>query len=177
MSIQAVGWVLEQSESRGFPRLVMIALANHANDTHECWPSQRTIAREAGVSTGMVPKAVAELVDLGEIEIVAPGDARRSTRYRLRFPQRSPGEHSPDDERSPGERSARSMRERSAHAMREQNHQEPSRTVNAAEPRATSCPHGCVNGWIDDGDGHEARLRRCPHCQPPPTGPPPTRRN
>lgn len=83
MSIQAVGWVLDHSASRGFDRLVLIALANHAGDDRTCFPSQRTIADEAKVSKGSVSNAIEALVALGEIEIVTLGDHRRSTRYRL----------------------------------------------------------------------------------------------
>lgn len=100
MSIQAVGWVLDHSQSRGFSRLVLIALANHANsETNECWPSQRTIATEAGISPGAVPAQVRALVDLGEIEMVEPGGPRRSARYRLTF-QRSGDEHKSAQEMS-----------------------------------------------------------------------------
>jgi len=51
MSIQAVAWVLSQKgeDLPGTARLVMIALANHADHTSgHCWPSIETISREAG---------------------------------------------------------------------------------------------------------------------------------
>lgn len=87
MSIQAVAWVLDQSQSRGFSRLVLISLANHANkETGECWPAIRTLAKEAGVSKSAVAKHVGELVALGELEVVDEGGARRSAHYRLTFP-------------------------------------------------------------------------------------------
>lgn len=105
MSIQAVAWVLDHSESRGFARLVLIALANHANDSHECWPAQRTLAREAGMSPGSVPEQIRKLVDLGELEIVEAGGARRSARYRLTFAQEM---SETVESRSGAERSAQS---------------------------------------------------------------------
>lgn len=87
MSIQAVAWVLDQSRSRGFTRLVMISLANHANkETGECWHSVRTIAAEAGVSKSTVADHVRRLVELGEVELLDEGGPRRSARYRLTFP-------------------------------------------------------------------------------------------
>lgn len=50
MSIQAVAWVLEEeATTSGTDRLVLIALANHANDRNEAWPAVETIMREAGV--------------------------------------------------------------------------------------------------------------------------------
>lgn len=83
MSIQAVAWVLDHSESRGVDRLVLISLANHANQDGMCWPAQRTVAKEAGIGNGTVANAVSRLVELGEIEVVENGTARRSTRYRF----------------------------------------------------------------------------------------------
>lgn len=111
MSIQAVAWVLDNSRSRGFPRLVLISLANHADkETGECWPAQRTIAAEAGISAGAVPAALRNLVALGEVEVVKPGGPRTSTIYRLTF-SRSGDEHENAQEmsaaRGPGVSAAR----------------------------------------------------------------------
>jgi len=92
VSIQAVAWVLDHSRARGFARLVLISLANHANrETGECWPSMRTIAREAGIGHSSVTAAVRVLVALGELEIVSEGGPRQANRYRLSYPQR-PGD-------------------------------------------------------------------------------------
>jgi hypothetical protein len=127
VSIQAVAWVLDHSEARGLSRLVLISLANHASrEEAECWPAQRTIAREAGISPGAVPVQIRELVKLGELEILDPGGPRSSARYRLpKVPgQRSGDERSAQDvnaERSGAERSARSKGERSAQPRGEQN--------------------------------------------------------
>lgn len=86
MSIQAVAWVLDQSQARGFARLVLISLANHADKTDgECYPAQRTIAAEAGISRAAVPAQIAKLTELGELEVIDPGTPRRSARYRLTF--------------------------------------------------------------------------------------------
>lgn len=130
MSIQAVGWVLECSEAKGITRLVLIGLANHANDRGICFPSMRTLAREAHVSLGAVSASIDRLTTLGEVEIIQPGDNRRSTRYRLTY--KSVREMNADS--SPNERSARSWAERSVHSWGEQNHQEPSTTITATRP-------------------------------------------
>lgn len=107
MSIQAVAWVLEHSQSRGYARLVLIALANHCDDRGVCWPSFRTVARQAGVSLGAAHKQVGALVALGEVEVLDAGHSRRSATYHLPFADlRSDAERS-TDERSPRERSAR----------------------------------------------------------------------
>lgn len=85
MSIQAVAWVLDHSESRGLDRLVLICLANHTNPEGVCWPSQRTLAREARISKTAVINAVRRLAELAELEVLSAGTARQSARYRLPF--------------------------------------------------------------------------------------------
>lgn len=88
MSIQAVAWVLEDSKARGHARLVLISLANHHNKgTAQCNPGHRTIAREAGISTGSVSAQIKKLVELGEIEVLDPGTSHRPAFYRLSFDQ------------------------------------------------------------------------------------------
>lgn len=45
-----MAWVMEQeSTTTGTDRLVLLSLANHANDHYECWPGIETIMREAGI--------------------------------------------------------------------------------------------------------------------------------
>lgn len=114
VSIQAVAWVLDNSQTRGFDRLVMIALANRVNgerDDGECWPAQRTIAHDAGMSAGTVAEAVARIAAKhpDELVIIEAGGPRKSTRYRLPFAsnQRSGDEHKGYPQRSGDERSAR----------------------------------------------------------------------
>lgn len=93
MSIQAVAWVLDHSDSRGLARLVLISLANHANTDAECWPAQRTIAREAGISLGAVSVQIKALVESGELEVVSDGGPRTSARYRLSLVHQMNADH------------------------------------------------------------------------------------
>lgn len=65
------------------PALVLLAIADHADNRNEAWPSQATLAQEAGMSPLGVRKAIGALVDLGFLEILDPGGPRRSARYRV----------------------------------------------------------------------------------------------
>ena len=86
MSIQAVSWVLEHSRTRGAARLALISIANYADrNTGECFPSMRTIAREAGCSPGSVPPSVREAVRLGELVVIDAGGPHARARYRMTF--------------------------------------------------------------------------------------------
>src|SRR5262249_4583791 len=72
MSIQAVAWVLAQSgeDLPGTARLVLIALANHADHTSgHCWPSIETIAKEAGCGDRTASRYLGALRRNGFIEV------------------------------------------------------------------------------------------------------------
>ena len=96
MSVQALGWVLENSTTRGTDRLVLIALANHAGEltkdgTFDAWPGVERIAREAGLDRPRTAQqALARLVAAGAIERVLNGAPdsrirkdRRPNLYRI----------------------------------------------------------------------------------------------
>lgn len=70
MSIQAVAWVLEHSEATLADRLVLIAIANHADARGwNAWPAVPLIAREARVDRATVFRALEALEALGELII------------------------------------------------------------------------------------------------------------
>ena len=72
MSIQAVAWVLSQNgeDLPSTARLVMIALANHADHTSgHCWPSVKTIASEAGCSERTASRYLYALSRNGFIDV------------------------------------------------------------------------------------------------------------
>lgn len=70
MSIQAVAWVLEHSEATLADRLVLIAIANHADARGwNAYPAVPCIAREARVDRATVFRAIEALEALGELQI------------------------------------------------------------------------------------------------------------
>lgn len=79
MSVQALSWVLDHSKSRLAARLVLLSIANHANEVGDnAWPSVSRIAREAHVTDRQVQRALVGLVGLGELLIIhgaGPGGA------------------------------------------------------------------------------------------------------
>lgn len=68
MSIQAVAWVLDREEIPARNKLVLVAIANHANHTDGyCWLKAETIAREAACSPRAVFNFVGALIRNGYI--------------------------------------------------------------------------------------------------------------
>jgi len=55
MSIQAVAWAIEQRVGSPTGKILLICLANYANERGECWPSQRIIAEQAELSRRVSP--------------------------------------------------------------------------------------------------------------------------
>lgn len=79
MSVQAVVWVLEHSTSRLGDRLVLLAIANHAQaDGTNAWPSVARIAKEARVTPRSVQRSMRILEASGEL-VIEPGAGFRGT--------------------------------------------------------------------------------------------------
>lgn len=84
MSVQALAWVFDCSESRVADRLVLLAIANHCDRYGtDAWPKQSTLAAEARVSTREVVRAVQALVELGELTVEKGVGELGRNRYSL----------------------------------------------------------------------------------------------
>lgn len=82
MSVQALAAVLDHSQARLGARLVLIAIANHANEYGEnAYPSIDTIGREAHLSPRQVIRCVQELEQLGELDVLR--ESNKANRYRI----------------------------------------------------------------------------------------------
>jgi hypothetical protein len=68
MSVHVIAWVLHHSKARLGDRLVLLVLADKANDDGTgAWPSVRTIAREARMSVRAVQYSLRRLERAGAI--------------------------------------------------------------------------------------------------------------
>lgn len=84
MSVKVMSWVWEHSRSRGAQRLVLLCIADHANDDGlEAFPSLARLARKTGMTERGVQKAIQSLVGLGELQVTMGGGRGRSNRYRV----------------------------------------------------------------------------------------------
>lgn len=88
MSIQAVAWAIEQKTGSPAGKVVLMCLANYADENGECWPSQATIAKETELSERSVREWLQRLEDAGLIEREhrqrADG-SRKSDLIRMKF--------------------------------------------------------------------------------------------
>jgi hypothetical protein len=83
MSVRVMGYVWDFSEAHGLTRLVMLALADHADHEGECWPSVETIARKCRVGRRTVQRALDEAERAGELVRVSGGGRGQPNRYRV----------------------------------------------------------------------------------------------
>ena len=82
MSIKAMQIVWEKSRAKGTARVVMLALADHANEQMEAYPSLGRLAVYANVDRRNVIEAIDRLIAFGEIAKI--GSGRRNVNiYRI----------------------------------------------------------------------------------------------
>ena len=76
--------VWKHSKHAGGSLLVLLALADFANDEGICYPSQKTLAKKSRLSGRQVRRTVGEIVGSGELAIVRAGRGRGlKTVYRV----------------------------------------------------------------------------------------------
>ena len=67
MSVEAISWASKQVVGSAGAKLVLIALANYANERNECWPSQATLAQWTEQSDRTIRTHLATLESMGLI--------------------------------------------------------------------------------------------------------------
>jgi DNA-binding GntR family transcriptional regulator len=77
MSVESMAIALHHSRAKGTAKLVLIGIANHDGDGG-AWPSVDTLAKYAGVHRRNVQRALQQLEELHEIEIVRNGGGDHS---------------------------------------------------------------------------------------------------
>lgn len=80
MSISVSNWVWRHSNSRHGARLVLLALADHGEMS---WPSIAAICDKANLGERAVHTAIADLVKLGELEVLYNAGPHGCNRYRI----------------------------------------------------------------------------------------------
>lgn len=71
MSWQATNWVIEHSRHKGSALLVMMIIANCANESgQDCWPSKERLARDTRMSPRQLDRIVNRLERSGELKVM-----------------------------------------------------------------------------------------------------------
>ena len=89
MSVEIISRVWANSNAKGTARLVLLAIADHANPSGVAWPSLRRIAQYANVDKSNVSRAIKSLIQIGELERVGYTKSfSGSTKYRVKVVRR-----------------------------------------------------------------------------------------
>lgn len=84
MSIKLMSQVWEMADVSGSELLLLLALADYANDKDICWPSLPTLAKRARISERQTQRVIQQLEADGHIEVLERGNgAGHSSKYRL----------------------------------------------------------------------------------------------
>ncbi|MCC6208792.1 MAG: helix-turn-helix domain-containing protein [Gammaproteobacteria bacterium] len=106
MSIAAMNWAWRQ-ELAPTPKLVLLSLADAADDHGVCWPSVPTVARKCRISPRTVRRIILMLVALGLLFIetrLRPNESRTSNRYVLAMRGDTVSRAPVTDDSTPGQR-------------------------------------------------------------------------
>lgn len=88
MSHVVVSWVLDQSKSRGADRLVLLVIAEHANDNGaNAYPSLTRIAKRANMDKRTAQRSIRALVASGELKVSDSTGPQGVHRYRVVMPR------------------------------------------------------------------------------------------
>jgi hypothetical protein len=171
VSLKVMTWVFDESESTGTERLVLLAIADHADDeTWTAWPSIERLAHKAKCSDRTVQRSIRSLADLGELTIIEGGGSRKTHRYTVNPQGRqivAPPMESEVTPRASGvtptvergdARVTRTLRNRQGTA----DQQQPTRTrLGAQELRDEECQFGCGGSGVTPfGAACECFLRK-----------------
>lgn len=137
MSIKIMSQVWESGPEKQGHLLVMLALADYANDAGKCWPSIRSIAEKARMTERGVQKILRTLEDQGWVETAVGNGRKGCSEYTLNpergsppnevHPERGDTKTPNDDAKTPNE-SAKNPEPRSPEPLRtvKNRHLEPS---------------------------------------------------
>lgn len=78
MSVKIMARVWEESQHKGSTLLLLLAIADHANDDGICWPSVETLAAKARVKPRQAQNLLTQLETSGEL-VVRRGHGRKNT--------------------------------------------------------------------------------------------------
>lgn len=150
MSIKVMSNVWEHSRASGTPLLVLLSLADYADDEGECWPSISSIRTKCRLKDDRhVKRVIHETLEskLHEV-IVIPGGGKashkgglRSNRYRIvvHLPDEMVVEEPPSERADSGSGTTQMVAEQPPQIVAEQPPESPLRTVSEPPSSLSHC--------------------------------------
>ena len=85
MSVEIMTQVWKQSPSSGTQLLIELTLADYANAEAICWPSIKSVAKQARCSEDWVHKVISKMRKEGRIQVEVGGGRAKTNVYKLLF--------------------------------------------------------------------------------------------
>jgi hypothetical protein len=103
VSVRVMSWVWEHSQSGPTQRLVLLAIADCANDSGaEAYPSMSKLRMKTGLSERAIQGALKNLSELGELVVYLNAGPKGCNRYRITMPTPA-GDAPPQEMRGAGD--------------------------------------------------------------------------
>lgn len=83
MSVRVMSWVWDHSRSTATKLLVLLAIADWADDRGYAWPSVRTLAQKTRQDERTIQRAINELIELGELRVGRGAGPKGSNMYQV----------------------------------------------------------------------------------------------
>ena len=90
MSWQATAWALHRQVGHSGRKLLLLAIANYADERGFCWPSQETLSKQAEMSLDTVQRQTKKLIAQGLISVTRAPKRRgqwQTFNYQLSMPK------------------------------------------------------------------------------------------
>ena len=142
MSVQAIAFAFAAQGLSPTEKLVLLALSNYADENMRCWPSQRRLAHDTGLSARCVRTTLAKLSEKGLIEREArerDDGSRASDVVHLRFQ---------GEERRAGGGEPRSGHEPSKEPSEEPSEEPLPSSLRSEGARAKVRSSRCPDDWL-----------------------------
>lgn len=140
MSVKIMSQVWEDESLTGTEKLILLSLADHANDEGVCYPSIARLVRRTGFSERAIQGAIKRLCDGGRLEINPNAGPKGCNVFRIKPPQEMhpAGDAPPQEMREPPQQ----VRQTPAGDA-----PEPSGTVIKTSNKDQSTPDPCFSGF------------------------------
>jgi hypothetical protein len=138
MSVRVMAAIFEHSQLRPVPRLVMLALADHADHDGFAWPGIDRLAQKTGLSRSGVQRALGEAETAGELTRTVGGGRSSTSLYRITLVDNHAGvgDKGPHTAAVSGPERAADRTERAADRAIKGRTLRPESSINHQEPRA-----------------------------------------
>ena len=84
MSVKVTAYIWEHSQQTGSDLLMLLAIADHANDDGLCWPSIERLAHKCRVKERQAKNIIAKLIAQGEITVERGQGRGHTSHYRIK---------------------------------------------------------------------------------------------